>query len=174
MACFSPRSSIREVDAVLVGGRATPTTNSCTGNRDKAPRRKCSQFLDLIGSVAVAVPADYTRYMNQACIYMRKVGEAVKDGWQPIAAEAQNLRMAQVAQSSREATMTNDSKSPVSITGRSDREEPDVSRRDFFQHAVGGAAAVGTGAFSVISMSGPVQAQYGGHLGGLYSYQRTW
>jgi hypothetical protein len=44
----------------------------------------------------VAVPADYTRYMNQACIYMRKVGEAVKDGWQPIAAEAQNLRMAQV------------------------------------------------------------------------------
>jgi hypothetical protein len=100
----------------------------------------------------VAVPADYTRYMNQACIYMRKVGEAVKDGWQPIAAEAQNLRMAQVAQSSREATMTNDSKSPVSITGRSDREEPDVSRRDFFQHAVGGAAAIGTGAFSVTSM----------------------
>jgi hypothetical protein len=96
VACFSPRSSIHEVDAVLVGGRATPTTNSCTGNRDKAPRRKCSQFLDLIGSVAVAVPADYTRYMNQACIYMRKVGEAVKDGWQPIAAEAQNLRMAQV------------------------------------------------------------------------------
>jgi hypothetical protein len=73
--------------------------------------------------------------MNQACIYMRKVGEAVKDGWQPIAAEAQNLRMAQVAPSSREATMTNDSKSPVSITGRSDREEPDASRRDFFQHA---------------------------------------
>ena len=28
--------------------------------------------------------------------YMRNVGEAVKDGWQPIAAEAQNLRMAQV------------------------------------------------------------------------------
>jgi hypothetical protein len=81
---------------VLFGGRATPTTNSCTGNRDKAPRRKCSQFLDLIGSVAVAVPADYTRYMNQACIYMRKVGEAVKDGWQPIAAEAQTLRMVQV------------------------------------------------------------------------------
>jgi hypothetical protein len=27
---------------------------------------------------------------------MRKVGEAVKDGWQPIAAEAQNLRMAQI------------------------------------------------------------------------------
>jgi hypothetical protein len=44
----------------------------------------------------VAVPADYTRYMNQVCIYMRKVGEAVKDGWQPIAAEAQNLRMAQI------------------------------------------------------------------------------
>jgi hypothetical protein len=85
-ACCAPRSSIHEVDAVLVGGRATPTTNSCTGNRDKAPRRKCSQFLDLIGSVAVAVPADYTRYMNQVCIYMRKVGEAVKDGWQPIAA----------------------------------------------------------------------------------------
>jgi hypothetical protein len=44
----------------------------------------------------VAVPADYTRYMNQVCIYMRKVGEAVKDG-QPIAAEAQTLRMALAA-----------------------------------------------------------------------------
>jgi len=27
---------------------------------------------------------------------MREVGEAVKDGWQPIAAEAQTLRMVQV------------------------------------------------------------------------------
>jgi hypothetical protein len=56
-------SSIHEVDAVLAGGRATATTNSCTGNRDKAPRGKCSQFLELIGSVAVAVPADYARYI---------------------------------------------------------------------------------------------------------------
>jgi hypothetical protein len=65
VGCSAPRSSIREVDAVLAGGRATATTNSCTGNRDKATRGKRSQFLELIGSVAVAVPADYTRYMNQ-------------------------------------------------------------------------------------------------------------
>src|SRR6266568_5969551 len=62
VGCSAPRSSIHEVDAVLAGGRATATTNSCTGNRDKAPRGKRSQFLELIGSVAVAVPADYTRY----------------------------------------------------------------------------------------------------------------
>jgi hypothetical protein len=36
---------------------------------DKAPRRKCSQFLELIGSAAVAVPADYTRYMNRPLIW---------------------------------------------------------------------------------------------------------
>jgi hypothetical protein len=76
------RVSIHEVGAVLVGGRATPTMNSCTGNRDKATRGKCSQFLELLGSVAVAVPANYTRYMNQPCIYMGKVGETVKDGWE--------------------------------------------------------------------------------------------
>jgi hypothetical protein len=45
---------IHEVAAVLAGGRATPTTNSCAGNRDKAPRRKCSQFPELISSAAVA------------------------------------------------------------------------------------------------------------------------
>src|SRR5215831_4563222 len=76
---------IHEVDAVLAGGRATPTTNSCAGNRDKAPRRKRSQFLELIGSVAVPAPADYTRYiyiyMNQPCIYVGKVGETVKYDW---------------------------------------------------------------------------------------------
>jgi hypothetical protein len=33
-------------------------------------------------SVAVAVPADYTRYMNQPCVYMEKVGETVKFGWE--------------------------------------------------------------------------------------------
>src|SRR5262245_1306456 len=54
---------IHEVDAVLAGGRATPTTNSCAGNRDKVPRRKCSQFLELLGSLAVPAPADYTRYI---------------------------------------------------------------------------------------------------------------
>ena len=31
---------IHEVDAVLAGGRATPTTNSCAGNKDKAPRSR--------------------------------------------------------------------------------------------------------------------------------------
>jgi hypothetical protein len=34
--------------------------------------------------------------------------------------------------------------------------------RDFFHHAVRGAAAVGAGAFSAMTISGPVQAQYGG------------
>ncbi len=47
--------------------------------RDKAPRKKCSQFLELIGSVAVAVPADYTRY-NQPCTHMEMAGEIVKRG----------------------------------------------------------------------------------------------
>src|SRR5262252_1228178 len=61
---------IHEVDAVLAGGRATPTTNSCAGNRDKAPRRKCSQFLELIGSVAVPAPADYTRYIYEPTVYL--------------------------------------------------------------------------------------------------------
>ena|SRR5437867_4159892 len=29
----------------------------------------------------MAVPADYTRYVNQPCIYMGKVGKTVKYGW---------------------------------------------------------------------------------------------
>src|SRR5262249_26022389 len=62
---------IHEVDAVLAGGRATPTTNSCAGNRDKAPRRKRSQFLELIGSVAVPAPADYTRYIYEPTVHLR-------------------------------------------------------------------------------------------------------
>jgi hypothetical protein len=37
VGCSAPGSPIHEVDAVLAGGRATATTNSCTGNRDKAP-----------------------------------------------------------------------------------------------------------------------------------------
>ena len=73
---------IHEVDAVLAGGRATPTTNSCAGNRDKAPRRKCSQFPELISSAAVAGTCRlHAIYMNQQCIYVGKVGETVKYGW---------------------------------------------------------------------------------------------
>ena len=60
----APRSSIRARSC-----RATATTNSCLAIEDKAPRRKCSQFLELIGSAAVAVPADYTRYMNRPLIW---------------------------------------------------------------------------------------------------------
>src|SRR5262249_60399370 len=57
-------------------------TNSCAGNRDKAPRRKRSQFLELIGSVAVPAPADYTRYIYEPTVYLcGKVGETVKYGW---------------------------------------------------------------------------------------------
>ena len=47
---------------------------------------------------------------------------------------------------------------------RGHTEDPEVSRRDFFQHTVRGAVAVGAGAVSAITMSGPVQAQYGGGL----------
>jgi hypothetical protein len=58
--------------------------------------------------------------------------------------------------------MTNTTKSPICITGRSASEQLGVSRRNFFQQAVRGAAVVGAGAFSGMAMSGPVQAQYGG------------
>jgi len=44
VGCSAPRSSIHEVDAVLAGGRAAATTNSCTGNRDKAPRGSAHNF----------------------------------------------------------------------------------------------------------------------------------
>jgi hypothetical protein len=72
---------IHKVAAVLAGGRATPTTNSCAGNRDKGPRRKCSQFPELISSAAVAGTCRLQAiYMNQQCIYVGKVGETVKYG----------------------------------------------------------------------------------------------
>jgi hypothetical protein len=58
--------------------------------------------------------------------------------------------------------MNSDCKFPISVTGRRDGQEPDPSRRDFFQQAVRGAAAVSAGALSAMTMSGPVQAQYGG------------
>src|SRR5262249_22867629 len=57
--------------------------------------------------------------------------------------------------------MTNDSKSQI-ITGRGDTEEPEVSRRDFCQQTLRGAVAAGAGAVSAVTMSGSVQAQYGG------------
>jgi hypothetical protein len=54
--------------------------------------------------------------------------------------------------------MYNNSEYPVAdVTA-----QPKVSRRDFFQQAVRGATAVSAGAFSAITMSSPVQAQYGG------------
>ena len=39
----APRSSIHEADAILVGGQADPTANSCPGNGDEALRKKCSE-----------------------------------------------------------------------------------------------------------------------------------
>jgi hypothetical protein len=51
----------------------------------KDHRRKCSQFLELIGSVVVAVPADYTRYEPNVC-YMEMAREIVKNvsaAWHP-------------------------------------------------------------------------------------------
>jgi hypothetical protein len=38
-----------------------PKTNSCTGSGDKGPSEECSQFLELIGAIVAAAPADYTR-----------------------------------------------------------------------------------------------------------------
>jgi hypothetical protein len=64
-----------EVDAVLAGGGATPTTNSCAGNRDKAPRRKCSQFLEQLLRSSWSAPAElHARYMNQQCILCGESG----------------------------------------------------------------------------------------------------
>jgi hypothetical protein len=47
---------------------------------DKALRGNAHNFLELIVSVAAAVPADYTRYiyMDQLCSYVGKVGDTVK------------------------------------------------------------------------------------------------
>jgi hypothetical protein len=57
--------------------------------------------------------------------------------------------------------MTTNCKSQITSC-RGDTEEPGVSRRDFFQHTVRGAVVVGAGAVCAMTMSGPVQAQYGG------------
>ena len=37
-------------------------------------------YLELVGSVVVAMPTDYTRYMNRLCIHIRKVAGTVKLG----------------------------------------------------------------------------------------------
>jgi hypothetical protein len=66
--------------------------------------------------------------------------------------------------------MTSDSKSPLPMTRDGDPKEPELSRRNLFQQSVRGAAALGAGAFSVLTMSGPVQAQYGG---GPYVWKST-
>jgi len=80
VACSAPRSSIHETNAVLAGGRVAATTNSCTRNGDKVPRRKCSQFPELIGSVAVQYLRLDTIYLKQPCIHLGKVAGTVKYG----------------------------------------------------------------------------------------------
>ena len=50
------------------------------------------------------------------------------------------------------------------IARHDDTEEPEVSRRDFFQRGLRGAVVAGAGAF-MVTMSGPVRAQYGGWEG---------
>jgi hypothetical protein len=72
-------SSMHKADAALRGNRPAPTTNSCIRSEDEGPRRQCSQFLELTGSVVVAVPADYTRYEPNIC-YMETTREIVKNG----------------------------------------------------------------------------------------------
>ena len=73
----APRSSIHEADAILVGGRADPTANSCTGNCDEALRKKCSEtewFSHRGGTRRL-----HARYYEASTgIYMGKVGETVK------------------------------------------------------------------------------------------------
>ena len=39
---------------------------------------RAHNFLELVGSVVVAMPTDYTRYMNQLFIHMGKVAGTVK------------------------------------------------------------------------------------------------
>lgn len=73
----APRSSIHEADAILVGGRADPTANSCTGNCDEALRKKCSEtewFSHRGGTRRLHA----TYYEASTGIYMGKVGETVK------------------------------------------------------------------------------------------------
>ena len=73
----APRSSIHEADAILVGGRADPTANSCTGNCDEALRKKCSEtewFSHRSGTRRLHA----TYYEASMGIYMGKVGETVK------------------------------------------------------------------------------------------------
>jgi len=70
---------MHKADAALRGNRPAPTTNSCIRSEDEGHRRKCSQFLELIGSVVVAVPADYTRYEPNVW-YMEMAREIVKNG----------------------------------------------------------------------------------------------
>ena len=70
VACCAPRSSIHKADAALAGGRAVLTTILVLAV--DSPRRKCSEFLDLIGSIVVAVPANKCRiYMNETCTIWR-------------------------------------------------------------------------------------------------------
>jgi hypothetical protein len=79
LAAVQRVSSMHKADAALRGNRPVPTTNSCIRSEDEGHRRKCSQFLELIGSVVVAVPADYTRYEPNVC-YMEMAREIVKNG----------------------------------------------------------------------------------------------
>ena len=71
------RTSIHEADAILVGGRADPTANSCTGNCDEALRKKCSEtewFSHRGGTRRLHA----TYYEASTGIYMGNVGETVK------------------------------------------------------------------------------------------------
>jgi hypothetical protein len=72
---------IHEVDAVLGGDRATPTTNSCAGNRDKALRE---EMLTICGANWFGRRAGTCRLhaiYDQPWVYVGKVGETVKYGW---------------------------------------------------------------------------------------------
>jgi hypothetical protein len=54
---------------------------TCTIRSGTLFLKKCSRFLELIGSFVVSVPADYTRYLRTNCIYdLGVLGGIVKHG----------------------------------------------------------------------------------------------
>jgi hypothetical protein len=62
VACCAPRSSIHKADAALAVAADPPQQRILVFAVEiKTPGGNASQFLELIGSVVVAVPTDYTR-----------------------------------------------------------------------------------------------------------------
>ena len=61
VACCALRSSIHKADAALAGGRPAQRRILVVAVAIRAPEETIA-ILELISSVVVAIPADYTRY----------------------------------------------------------------------------------------------------------------